>query len=52
MNFSTLSFNSLRKLYDIHMVYAREYPDLVTECDHAERHALAMELDRRNEGVF
>ena len=51
MNFSSMSFKSLRRLYDIHQQYVREFPELVTECDHAERHAIAMELDRRNEGV-
>ncbi len=48
MNYSTLSFRTLRNLYDLHMRMVRECPEAVTECDHAERHAIAMELDRRN----
>lgn len=51
MNYSSLSFKVLRKLYDLHVTMARECPEGLTEADHAERHALAMELDRRNEGV-
>ena len=48
MNYRDLSFKSLRRLFDLHQQYVREFPELVTEADHAERHAIAMELDRRN----
>lgn len=51
MNYSTMSFRTLRNLYTIHLQLAMECPNEVTESDHAERHAIAMELDRRNEGV-
>lgn len=49
MNYRTLSFHALRKLFELHQIAAREIPELLTECDHAERHAIAMELDRRVE---
>jgi hypothetical protein len=47
MMYATLSFNTLRKLYDLHTQMAMEYPEALTECDHMERHELALELDRR-----
>lgn len=47
MNYTSLSFHTLRKLYDIHVNMVRDCPDVITEADHAERHELAMELDRR-----
>lgn len=44
-----MSFVTLRKLYDLHLRMTFDCPEAVTECDHAERHAIAAELDRRNE---
>lgn len=49
MNYRTLSFNTLRKLYFIHQEMCRECPESLTESDHAERHEIALELDRRFE---
>lgn len=51
MNYTKMSFKVLRKLYDLHLEFVRECPELVTESDHAERHEIAMELDRRNGGA-
>lgn len=48
MEYTTLSFKTLRTLYDLHVRMALECPEELTECDHAERHELSMELDRRN----
>ncbi len=47
MMYSSLSFHTLRRLYDIHTQMALEHPEALTECDHMERHELALELDRR-----